>query len=64
MYNIVLINFMIHLKNMKSYSIDIGYGHMGVRVSSNFHDHSIGYFVFIKIKTSHYWNFFETSHGK
>ena len=48
MYNIVLINFMIHWKNAKSYSIDIGYGPMGVRVNSNQHDHSIGYAVFIK----------------
>ena len=48
MYNIVLINFMIHWKNAKSYSIDIGYGPMGVRVNSNQNNHSIGYAVFIK----------------
>jgi len=51
MYNIILINFMIHCKNAKSDSIDIRYGHMGVWASSNFHDHSIGYVVFIKNQT-------------
>jgi hypothetical protein len=53
MYNIVLINFMIHLKKEESYSIDIRYGQMGVWVSSNLHNHSIGYVVFIKNQTLH-----------
>jgi hypothetical protein len=35
---------------VKSDSIDIGYGEMDVQVSSNIHDNSIGYVVFIKIK--------------
>ena len=65
MYNIVLINFMIHWKNGKSDSIEIGYGQMGVWVKSNFHDHSISYDVFIKKSNITYcWIFFETSHGK
>jgi hypothetical protein len=38
---------------VKSNSIDIGYVQMGVRVSSNLHDHSIGYVIFIKNKTLH-----------
>jgi hypothetical protein len=50
MYNIVLMNIMIHLKNEKSNLIDIGYGQMGVWISSNLHGHSIGYVVFIKNK--------------
>jgi hypothetical protein len=38
---------------VKSDSIDIGYGKMGVWVSLNIHDHSIGYVVFIKNLTLH-----------
>jgi hypothetical protein len=38
---------------VKSDSIDIGYGQMGVWVSSNIHDHYIGYVIFIKNKTLH-----------
>jgi hypothetical protein len=53
MYNIVLINYMIHLKNTESDSIDIEYGQMGVQVSSNLHDHSIGCVIFIKNQTLH-----------
>jgi hypothetical protein len=37
---------------------------MGVRVSSNLHNHSIGYAIFIKKNITHCWNFFETGHGK
>jgi hypothetical protein len=38
---------------VESNSIDIGYGQMGVWVSSNIHDHSIGCVVFIKNQTLH-----------
>jgi hypothetical protein len=34
-------------------SIDIGYGQMDVRVSSNLHDHSIGCVIFIINQTLH-----------
>jgi hypothetical protein len=53
MYTIVLINFMIHLKNVGLDSIDIGYGQMDVWVNSNIHDHSIGCVVYIINQTLH-----------